>query len=49
MLLGDLLKSASKNYQKIFVKGISFDSRKAKKNDMVKIKIDGLGELNSII
>ena len=31
MLLGNLLKSVSKNYQKIPVKGISFDSRKVKK------------------
>ena len=32
MLLGQLLKSASKNYQKIQVRGICFDSRKVKKN-----------------
>ena len=32
MLLGNLLRSANKNYQKIPVKGISFDSRKVKKN-----------------
>ena len=33
MLLGNLLKSINKNYRKIFVKGISFDSRDVKKND----------------
>ena len=32
MLLGHLLKSVSKKYQKIHVHGICFDSRKAKKN-----------------
>ncbi len=32
MFLGQLLKSVSKNYQKIRVHGISFDSRKVKKN-----------------
>jgi len=32
MLLGQLLKSVSKNYQKIQVRGICFDSRKVKKN-----------------
>ncbi len=34
MLLGNLLKSTSKNYRKISVKGISFDSRKIRKNDI---------------
>ena len=34
MLLGNLLKSVSKNYKKISVKGISFDSRKVKKKDI---------------
>jgi len=34
MLLGQLLKSVSKNYRKIYVQGISFDSRKVKKNDI---------------
>jgi len=34
MYLGNLLKSVSKNYQKISVNGISFDSRKVKKNDI---------------
>ncbi len=34
MLLGQLLKSVSKNYQKIYVRGISFDSRKVQKNDI---------------
>ena len=34
MLLGNLLKSVSKNYQKIFVNNICFDSRKIKKNDI---------------
>ena len=34
MLLGHLLKSVSKNYQKIHVRGISFDSRKVKKGDI---------------
>ena len=34
MLLGNLLKSTSKKYRKIPVKGISFDSRKVKKNDI---------------
>ena len=32
MLLGQLLKSVSKNYQKIRVRGICFDSRKVKKD-----------------
>ncbi len=32
MFLGQLLKSVSKNYQKIRVRGICFDSRKVKKN-----------------
>jgi len=32
MLLGQLLKSVSKNYQKIRVHGICFDSRKVKKD-----------------
>ena len=31
MLLGNLLKSTNKNYRKIHVKGIAFDSRKVKK------------------
>ena len=34
MLLGQLLKSVGKNYQKIYVRGISFDSRKVKKRDI---------------
>ena len=34
MLLGNLLKSTVKKYQKIPVKGISFDSRKVKKGDI---------------
>jgi len=34
MRLGNLLKFTSKNLQKIFVDGISFDSRKVKKNDI---------------
>lgn len=34
MFLGQLLKSVSKNYQKIHVRGISFDSRKIKKRDI---------------
>ena len=34
MLLGNLLKSTNKNYRKIPVKGISFDSRKIKKKDI---------------
>ena len=34
MQLGSLLKSVNKNYKKIPVKGISFDSRKTKKNDI---------------
>jgi len=34
MLLGNLLKSASKKYKKISVKGISFDSRKVRKKDI---------------
>jgi len=34
MLLGQLLKSVSKNYQKIYVRGISFDSRKVQKRDI---------------
>ena len=34
MLLGDLLKSIKKDYREIYVEGISFDSRKVKKNDI---------------
>ena len=34
MLLGQLLKSVGKNYQKIRVRGICFDSRKVKKKDI---------------
>ena len=34
MHLGQLLKSVSKEYQKIYVRGISFDSRKVKKKDI---------------
>ena len=34
MYLSDLIKSIGKKYQKIHVKGICFDSRKAKKNDI---------------
>ena len=34
MFLGNLLRSANKNYQKIPVKGISFDSRKVKQKDL---------------
>ena len=34
MLLKDLLKSTKKKYQKIPVKGICFDSRNVKKNDI---------------
>ena len=34
MYLGNLLKSVSKNYQKITVNGISFDSRNVKKKDI---------------
>ena len=33
MLLGSLLKSINKDYRKISVKGISFDSRNVKKGD----------------
>ena len=34
MHLDQLLKSVSKEYQKIHVRGISFDSRKVKKRDI---------------
>ena len=34
MLLGNLLKSVDADNKKIFVKGISFDSRKIKKRDI---------------
>ena len=34
MLLGNLVKSTSKNYRNIPVNGISFDSRKVKKKDI---------------
>lgn len=34
MYLGSLLKSANRSCEKIFVKGICFDSRKIKKNDV---------------
>ena len=44
MLLGNLLKSINKNYRKIPVKGISFDSRKIKKKDVLSI---GFGNLEA--
>ena len=34
MRLGNLLKFTNKNYRKISVRGISFDSRKVKKRDI---------------
>ena len=34
MFLGNIVKSVNKNYQKIPINGISFDSRKVKKNDI---------------
>ena len=34
MYLPELLKTVGKKYRKIYVKGICFDSRKAKKNDI---------------
>ena len=34
MLLGNLLKSIGKDYQKIPITGISFDSRKVRKNNI---------------
>ena len=34
MFLGQLLKSVSKDYRKIHVRNISFDSRKVKKGDI---------------
>ena len=34
MLLGNLIKSVSKKYKQISVKGISFDSRKVKRKDI---------------
>ena len=34
MQLGSLFKSVNKNYKKINIKGICFDSRKVKKNDI---------------
>ena len=34
MLLGNLLKSVGKDYQKIPITGISFDSRKVRKNNI---------------
>ena len=40
MLLGYLVKSVSKNYQKIPVRGISYDSRNVKK-DYIFFAIDG--------
>ena len=40
MLLGNLFKSGIKNYKNIPIKGISFDSRKAKRNDIF-FAIDG--------
>ncbi len=49
MLLGNLLKSTVKKYQKTPVKGISFDSRKVKKGDIFlrlkEIKHQGLNLL----
>ncbi len=40
MFLGELLKSVGKQYRKIYVNGICFDSRKAKRNDIF-FAIDG--------
>jgi len=40
MYLCHLLKSVRKDYQKIYVRGISFDSRKVKKGDIF-FAIDG--------
>ena len=34
MYLPELLKTVGKKYRKIYVKGICFDSRKAKKSDI---------------
>ena len=34
MLLGNLIKCSNKNYRKITVTGIAFDSRKVKKGDI---------------
>ena len=34
MYLSELLKSVGKKYQKVHIKGICFDSRKAKKGDI---------------
>ena len=34
MLLGNLIKTADKSYQRIIVKGISFDSRRVKKKEI---------------
>ena len=40
MILGNLLKSVSKDYKQVLVKGISFDSREVKKN-YIFFAIDG--------
>jgi len=34
MLLGNLIKCSDKNYQKIVIRGVAFDSRKVKKGDI---------------
>ena len=53
MHLGQLLKSVGKKYQKIYVKGISFDSRTVKKKDIffaiIGNQISGLEFLNEAI
>ena len=40
MLLGKIIKCSDKNYQKISVKGIAFDSRKVKKKDIFFNKLE---------
>ena len=53
MYLAELLKSVGKNHQRIHVKGICFDSRKAKKNDIFFAikgnKIDGTKFIQNVI
>ena len=53
MHLGKLLKSAGKKYRKINVKGICFDSRKAKKmtfflqSEEIKLRAQNLFKMQS--
>ena len=49
MLLGNLLRSVGKRFQKINVEGISFDSIKIKKVQKIKIKLFQLKPVMKLI